>query len=261
MITKLLEFKNQRQELLRGILAIGGGDNQHVVIMLGGFERAGTTERKFKILADELAKNDVASFRFDAADCGLSDGSFYHMTTKSLSEDILSAIDFLKIQGYERFSIVGHSLAACAISLLLDEIVFEKIVLISPALNQRDLLRLWFAQKNNKDAEVNWENYKEHYKESDFILDLENDMLTKTHKINREYKVENQAVDYSENYNKISTDKILLIQGNNDDKVPLESINVNFSNKMIIDKGDHDLEKAGIIEGWYKNAVDFLKNC
>lgn len=260
MITKLLEFKNQKQELLRGIFAASPqSDGKYIVIMFGGFERSGTTEKKFKKLANDLAERDIASFRFDAPDCGLSDGNFYNITIESLAEDLLSAVDFLKTQGYEKFSMVGHSLAACALALTLSKAHFEKIVLIAPALNQRELLRLWFVQKNNKHIEVSWKNYRKYLNEDEFILDAKADMVAKTHKINYKYRYENANIDYSSHYAKISADKVLAIYGSNDDKVPIESQNMDFFNKIIVEKGDHDLEQPGIIEKWLPATVDFLK--
>lgn len=260
MITKLLEFKNQKQELLRGIFAASPqSDSKYIVVMFGGFERSGTTEKKFKMLADDLAENNMASFRFDAPDCGLSDGNFYNITVESLAEDLLSAVDFLKTQGYEKFSVVGHSLAACVVALTLFKTRFEKIILIAPALNQRELLRLWSVQKNNKHIEVNWKNYKEYLNENEFMLDAKADMIAKAHKINYKYRYENANIDYSSYYAKISPDKILAIYGSNDDKVPIESQNIDFFNKIIVEKGDHDLEQPGIIRKWLPAAVDFLK--
>lgn len=259
MTTKLLEFENHKKEILRGILVENSdSDKNYVVVMLGGFERSATAEKKFKALADKLALKGAASFRFDAPDCGLSDGDFYHMTTESLAEDLRSAVEFLKGIGYKSFSVVGHSLAGCVISLVLDEVDFEKIVLISPALNQKELLRLWFAQGANKELKIDWKNYKDYYEEATFIDDAKSDMVAKSHKLNFKYRMDNQDKDYSKNYESFAG-RVLLIHGEKDDKVPMESLNIDFSNKIIIEKGDHDLERPGVIEQWLDGAADFLK--
>lgn len=259
MITKLVEFKNSNQFLLRGILTLGYNNSQDIVIMVGGFERACTTEKKFKALADKLADNNITAFRFDATDCGLSDGDFYNTTTKSLAEDLLCAIDYLKKSGYQRFSIVGHSFACCAISLILNKINFEKIVLIAPALNQKELLRLWFAQKNNKDLKIGWNNYKNYYIEEEFLKESKSEMLTKSHRLNYKYRFNNKDIDYSSKYIEFPNKLIMLIHGTNDDKVPLESLNIKFGNKVIIDNGDHELEQPPVIEQWISKCIDFLK--
>ncbi len=255
--TTLKEFFNNKQQLLRGVL-VETSSKDLVVIMFGGFERSGTTEKKFKALSDKLACSEISSFRFDAVDCGLSDGDFYNTTTESLSEDLLSAYNFLLDYGFKKVYFVVHSLAACALSLLINKINIERAVLIAPALNQKELLRLWFVQKNNKEIKINWDNYKNYYQESDFINNINLDLITKCHKLNKEYRLKNNDCDYSTLFIPINN-SILLIHGTKDDKVPLQSLNIDFVNKVIVENGDHDLEQPGIIEQWLDKSVVFLK--
>ena len=257
MITSLVEF-NSGENILRGIMT-KSTEHKKIVIMLGGFERAGTTERKFKVLADHLALKNIDAFRFDFTDCGLSDGDFYNMSIESMTADLSNAISHLKELGYNTFSVVGHSLAACAISLLVDKNIFNKIILIAPGLNQKDLLRLWFVQKDNKGTEITWDNYRGYLKEKDFIKNLKCDLTTKSHKLNYSYRYNNQDKDYSLNFLNFTTN-VMLIHGSSDYIVPLASINCEFENKLIIVKGDHDLEKPGIIEQWLDKAVYFLQS-
>lgn len=254
--TTLIEFNNNQGETLRGVL-VKTINKDTVVLMLGGFERTATTEKKFKVLADKLADFHIDSFRFDATDCGLSDGDFYNMTTESLSKDLLLAYNYLISLGYKKISFVVHSLSACALALLINKIDFEKAILIAPALNQKDLLRLWYAQKNSKDKNINWNNYKNNYQEDGFVNSLQVDLLTKTHKLSKEYRLNNQDLDYSDLFNDVNN-KLLLIHGTNDDKVPVESLKIEFVNKLIIDNADHDLEVPGVIEQWLDKAVEFI---
>lgn len=261
METKLIEFENHNRALLRGILTVPEDFSfDSIVIMYGGFERSATTEKKFKALADKLAEDNLAAFRFDAADCGLSDGNFYQTTVESLADDLRGAIEKLKLLGYKKLSIVGHSLAGCVISLLVDKIDFEKIVLLAPALNQKELLRLWFAQKKNSDKKIGWDNYKNNFQEADFLESLKVDLVTKSHKLNFEYRLKNADIDYSQNYNNIGNIPVLLVHGKNDDVVPPESLNIVFNNQIIVDGGDHNLEQPGIIEQWLERVSDFLVN-
>jgi esterase/lipase len=260
MTTKLVEFKNKKGDILRGIFIESEKQNKkYAVLMFGGFERAGTTEKKFKKLSDNLGKYGVASLRFDATDCGLSDGDFYTVSIKSLTNDLLSAVDYLKKIGYQKFSIVGHSLAACAILLAIRKFDFEKIVLIAPALNQKDLLRYWFVKKNNPNILINWGNYKKYLKEEKFISDAKNDFIGKTHKINSQYRESNKGTNYSQRFIDFNQRKLLLIHGQGDDIVPIESLNIKPLNKIIIRYGDHDLERPELIEQWIDKTVLFLK--
>lgn len=255
--TTLKEFLNNKKQTLRGIL-VETSSKDLAVVMFGGFERSGTTEKKFKTLADKLACSGISSLRFDATDCGLSDGDFYDMTTESLSENLFSAYSFLLNCGFKKVFFVAHSLAACALSLLVGKINIEKAILIAPALNQRELLRLWFAQKSNKEIKIDWNNYKNYYQEKEFIDNLNFDLITKCHKLNKEYRLKNHDYDYSNLFIPIKN-SILLIHGDNDNTVPLQSLNIDFTNKIIIKNGDHDLERPGIIEQWLDKSVSFLK--
>lgn len=63
-----------------------------------------------------------------------------------------------------------------------------KIVLIAPALNQRDLLRYWFVtgqmKKANPSIEITWQNYKDYLDEEDFLKDCQrDDKMTKANRI------------------------------------------------------------------------------
>ena len=73
MRTELLEFKNRKGNILRGILVLRKEDDKRAVLMIGGFERPTTTQKKFKILADNL---NISSLRLDYTGIGLSDGDF-----------------------------------------------------------------------------------------------------------------------------------------------------------------------------------------
>lgn len=52
-------------------------------------------------LAEILERNNLLGFRFDFYGHGESDGKFEDITTKELIDDIISAINYLKKQGYE----------------------------------------------------------------------------------------------------------------------------------------------------------------
>ena len=64
---------------------------------------------------------------------------------------------------------------------------------------------------------------------------------------------------FPENNFKPFLDKILHIHGNKDAVVPLESVSVNFSNQIIVEGGDHDLEKPDQTKQWLEKVVEFLK--
>lgn len=258
--TKLVEFKNNNGDILRGIFLSGSADR--AILMCSGFERSATTEKKFKTLSDDLAKGGIASLRFDYTGCGLSDGDFSQVTVKRMSDDANRAIDFLKSEfGAAKISIIGHSLSGCIVADLSQKINFEKMILIGPALNQKDLLRFWSTvsamKKQNPAIDVNWQNYKNYLDEKNFQADCaKTDRMSKANYISSKYFIENKDKDYSDLLR--SAENILLIHGDKDDKVPLESLNAEFVNKIIVSGGDHDLERPDMFAQWERKAIDFL---
>ncbi|MCK4554337.1 alpha/beta hydrolase [Candidatus Parcubacteria bacterium] len=260
--TKLIEFKNKTDNILRSILVIGK-KTKKAVLMCGGFERSATTEKKFKVLADELIKQNVASLRFDYAGCGLSDGDFAKTTIQKRANDFRGAVKILQEKtNCENVSVITHSLSACVIANLVKESLFEKIILIAPALNQKDLLRYWFVastmKKEKPKMKITWQNFKDYLNEEQFQNDCaRTDKMTKANYISADYFLENKDKDYSDllgdNHN------ILHIHGDKDDKAPLESLNVEFKNRIIIKGGNHDLERPDMMEQWTDKTINFIK--
>lgn len=261
MKTKLVEFNNQDGEILRGIITIPGGGIKGGVVFVHGFERNATVEKKFKKMADALAARGIASFRFDFSGCGLSDGDFSKMTIASRAGELLESIAiFQKEFNFEKIHFVAHSLGACVLAKALKNIKLpiNKIVLIAPALNQKDLLKFYFARDNNPNIGISWQNYKQYLDEEKFLKDCARaDKMTGQNYIHPDYFIEAKDLDFSADFEKIK-DKVLYIHGDGDDKVPLESLNVKFENRIIVSGGDHDLERPDFWDKWFGKTVDFM---
>jgi esterase/lipase len=265
MKTQLLEISNNENQNLRGIISLPDAEIQKGIICLHGFERCSTTEKKFKALSDSLVENMMAVLRLDFTGCGLSDGDFKYTTIENQANDFVIALRKLKEEiGQEKISVVAHSLGACVLATKIDEIKeeIEKIILIAPALNQKDLMRYWFVtsqmKKSNPEIEINWQNYKQYLDESAFQKDCERtDKMTKANYIEARYFQEAKDFDFSNKFD-FMKDRILHIHGSKDVAVPIESLNTTFDNQIIIKNGDHDLEKPNQLEQWEKEVVDFL---
>lgn len=261
MKTKLIEFKNQNQEILRGIITMPNGKISGGAVFVHGFERNATTEKKFKGMSGALAERGIISLRFDFSGCGLSDGDFSKTTIASRAQELLMAVKIFQEEfGLEKIDFIAHSLGACVLAKTLNEIKprIAKIILTAPALNQKDLLRYYFARDNNPEIKVNWQNYKQYLNEEEFLKDCARaDKMTCQNYIGSNYFLEAKDLDFSASFEMIK-ERILHIHGDADVKVPLESLNVRFENRVIVAAGDHDLERPDFWGQWFGKAVDFL---
>ncbi len=261
-MSKLIEFQNKNGDILRGILNDAQSDN--IVIFVHGFERTSATEKKFKDLADALCGAGVSSFRFDFTGAGLSDGDFKYTTVAGMSDDFKNAISQAKKYG-KKISIVAHSLGACSVAKYISEgnnKMFDKIILLAPALNQRELLRFWFTvsimKKEDAFLKITWDNYKQYFDEDKFLEDCtRNDKVARAHYIQSDYFLENKDKNYEEVFK--GMENILHVHGGNDGKVPLDSLGIEFKKKIVVKSGDHDLERPDMIKQWLSEAVNFLE--
>ncbi len=258
--TELIQFKNQNNKILRGILASKEG-NRKLAVMVSGFERKATTEKKFKALCDGLVDKGVDCFRFDWEGLGLSDGNFSEFTVKKLKEELLLAVKEIKgKKDFESISLVAHSVSGCVAGLAREKLDWRKIVLLGPALNQKDLLRYYFViskmKKQEPTLKIDWNNYKDYLREEEFEESFKEGKMSKENHISADYFQENEDKDYSSFFK--GAENVFLVQGDSDDKVPLESLNVDFPDKIIVKKGDHDLERPDMIDQWLKGVVKYL---
>lgn len=66
--------------------------------------------KPFAVIADYLARNGVASLRYDDRGTGRSKGDFLKGTTYTFSDDARSAVEFMRtIPGIGRTGVIGHS--------------------------------------------------------------------------------------------------------------------------------------------------------
>lgn len=230
--------------------------------MMAGFERTASTEPKFKALADALSAAGIPSFRFDHSGMGLSDGDFSRISIRHLSGNLRAAIRAVKKAApFQELSFISHSLPPCLLSQPDLRKKFKKMIMIAPALNQKDLMRYWFVRsamkKTHPQLAVNWENYQKYLDEAAFRKYCRQaDKMTKAHYGGIEYFIESSQIDYSLLID--DTDDILHIHGEKDDTVPLASLNTTFKNAVIVKDGDHDLERPDLLKKWLKTAISFI---
>jgi len=262
-MTQLIEFKNQQNEILRGLL--DGAQNDLGIVFVHGFERT-AVEAKFKNIVDAL-KTKANLFRFDFSGGGLSDGSFEDLTVGKLIKDLESAVAAFRAvcPAIKRINFVAHSLgAAIVLGFLIEEKkIGSKAVFLAPGLNQKELMRYWFVQSKMKKegTAISWADYRNHFSEEDFQADLKIEKrLTKEHYLKNNYFLENEKADFQELLNRLTADNFLIVHGDADESVPLESNNNLPKEIKIIKvaKGNHDLQRPNMVDQYLGAALDFL---
>ncbi len=138
----------------------------------------------------------------------------------------------------------------------------NKLILLAPALNQQKLHRYWFAQIQNKEKEITWQNYQENFSEELFQKDItRKSRFTKENEISKEYFMDNSKIDYQDYLKYIKNfNNVLIIHGDRDDKVPPQS-NDRLPQEikiLNIPSGNHDLSRPDMLAQWLKEVVKFL---
>lgn len=251
--------------MLRGVVTLPDDAVKEAVIFLHGFERAGSTESKFKHLADTLSQNGFATLRFDFSGCGLSDGDFRFTNIEKQWKEFLSEIAAFQEEFWSmKLNIVTHSLGACALAEQIENIKEQiaKMVLIAPALDQARLLRYrfvsWFMKKTNLSVKITWNNYEEYFDEELFLVDCNMaGKMSKRNFIDSGYFLMGKDNDYSQKLDPY-LEKILHVHGDRDVAVPLQSISNNFPNQIIVSDWDHDMERPDQIGQWLDGVVGFF---
>lgn len=224
-------FKNSKGEKLWGALSYPAKrEKVPAIIISHGF--CGTkSARKFVKIGRKFSQQGIAVLRFDFSGCGDSEGNFSKMSISQEIEDLKAAYNFLIKQSQvdkKRIGALGHSLGALIVSLFqLKKSVLNTLVLVAPAINQEDLIKIWYSPQEIK-----------RWREKGYLDTL-------NFRIGLQYLTE--AKNYNSLVSKIKV-PVLIIHGMKDEDVPLI-----FSKKLLkllggeikiieIDEANHDFE-------------------
>ena len=102
---------------LAGTLSIPGDGNPSetvAVVLVSGSGQQNRDEelmshRPFAVIADALAREGIASLRYDDRGCGGSGGVFEEATTFDFADDARAAVRCLRERGFAKVGVVGHS--------------------------------------------------------------------------------------------------------------------------------------------------------
>jgi len=101
-----VNFKNSRNLNLSGNLYPAGTDD--IIILCHGFTSDKYSSGRFERLTKALNSINISAFTFDFSGCGESDDDSLNMDKET--DDLKSAINYVKNLGYKRIALYGHSL-------------------------------------------------------------------------------------------------------------------------------------------------------
>lgn len=85
--------------------------------------------KPFAVIADYLARNGVASIRYDDRGTGKSTGNYLKATTYTFKDDARSGIEFMRtVPGIDKVGVLGHSEGGTIAFMLGEEKVPDFIV-------------------------------------------------------------------------------------------------------------------------------------
>lgn len=259
-MTQLIEFKNHRGKILRSLL--NKANSNIGVVFIHGFERT-SVERKFKNIVDALIGR-VNLLRFDFSGCGFSDGNFDDTTCRKLTKELGLAISILgKRRKINKMVLVAHSFGCCAAlqyASIYDNI--HKLILLAPALNQKELQLYWYVVLYNKKKRITWKNYRHYFSKQAFLKEMNKPKrLSKEHYISKQYFLENKDMDYQCLLKEINPKITLIVHGDADNIVPIESNDqIPEEIKFIrVVEGDHDLQRIDMVKQYLPVIIKAIK--
>jgi pimeloyl-ACP methyl ester carboxylesterase len=214
-------------------------DRDIAIVFLADFNRAGTDDMKFNVIAGKL---DLPCVTFDYAGLGRSLGNTLDFTVSKATEDFRQVIASLRASGFKKFYAVAHSLGACVLGkyLATGGDFVEKAILLAPALNQWALLRYWFTRSFFPEENIGWESYLAKFYqagEEEFLKWCSKAWRAGDNDYGADYRQENREADYSGCFSDFS--RIACIHGSNDVVVPEQSVKIR-SDRVFYLRADHD---------------------
>ncbi len=146
---KYVELKKKENVYLRGYLN-NPETSEKIVVMFHGFTgHKAEHGRIFRTLSELLAKEDIASLRFDFYGNAESDGAFHEFTFDTLVEDAKLIIDYaLKVKNTKKVILLGFSMGGAIAAYMASKRpdILEKLVLWSPAGNIASIVENYFLK-------------------------------------------------------------------------------------------------------------------
>lgn len=228
-------FKNSKGINLCGILSNPTSSKEKpIVILCHGFSTS-KNGRTYVMLQEILNGHEISTFRFDFFGHGESGGDLEDVTVSEAVDDVLSAISFLREQGYSRIGLVGSSFGGLSSIITASKSNALYILALKSPVSDYEQMEIKRIGKNGirKWKEKGYIEYetvdgKKHALKYSFFEDLKN----------------NNGYEAARKIN-IPT---LIVHGDGDETVPVEQSKKTASligncRLEIIEGGDHRYSK------------------
>lgn len=240
-------FENSKGNKISGVLSNPTSNKTRPITILVHGHSSNKNTKSFTLLRALLEQKGISTFRIDLSGHGESEGKFEETTVGIASNDILSAIDYLKKQGYKKIGLVGSSFGGIAsiIAASKSKDLFV-LALKSPVSNYADLY-FWRGMSIEEWKRRGYRDYP-----------WKNGML----KLNFIFYEDGQINDGYKAAPNITT-PTLIIHGDNDKEVPIEQ-SVKLSkiipnSKLVIVKGaDHTYTKPEYMKEMSETVANFI---
>jgi esterase/lipase len=110
-------FPNSKGNKLFGVLTTSSAHLNKPIMLIVHGHSSNHKSKYLSKLSEELNKKNIPSFRIDLYGHGDSEGNFEDATVSKAVDSILSAVKYLKSQGYKEIGLVGSSYGGFASSL------------------------------------------------------------------------------------------------------------------------------------------------
>lgn len=135
-------FKNKSGLKLCGIWHFPKNKTDKAIILAHGLTVDKEEQGIFEPLSNRLQENGYSVFRFDFRGHGESEGNSIDLRVDGEIEDLESTINYVKVEGYSEFGLLGASFGGGIVPLLSQNILnqISAICLWNPSLNYHHIL-------------------------------------------------------------------------------------------------------------------------
>lgn len=256
IIEQDIRFLNHDGHKLYGVLTYDQDVSRApVVVMVPGF-KGSCANKLFVYLSQHFVKMGYASFRFDPAGCGNSEGEEEDLTISTMHKDLGKAIQAVKLLDQALFGrisdslvLLGHSLGALIVfwraSLIPDG--QKAIIALSPAIDQQGLIPSWFTSYQLQ------------------VFKEGKDINTPKGIVGAAYIKEALAKNWMESVSKVKA-PTLIIHGGKDEDVPpnyaqavYDQLGSEKKKLMIIQRADHKLKSREAKQVIIEETITWLQ--